>query len=77
MIVKAFKKCCISDAIDGTEDDILWQHEEVNDAVETEELQDEPTDPHDDEIPLAEYQELFFGDHVEDSDHDGGSDNDS
>ena len=63
--------------MDGTEDDILWQHEEVNVVDESDNLQEEPTDPHDDEIPLAEYQELFFGDQAEDSDKDDSSDNDS
>ena len=24
-IVKSFKKCCISNAMDGTEDDMLWE----------------------------------------------------
>ena len=63
--------------MDGTEDDILWQHEKVNAVDESDDLQEEPTDPHDDEIPLAEYQELFFGDQAEDSDNDDASDNDS
>ena len=75
--VKAFKKCCISNAMDGTEDDILWQHEEVSAVDESDDMQEVPTDPHDDEIPLAEYQELFFGDQAEDSDTDDASDNDS
>lgn len=25
MVVRAFKKCCISNALDGTEDDMLWE----------------------------------------------------
>ena len=25
IIVRSFKKCCISDALDGSEDDILWK----------------------------------------------------
>ena len=24
--MKAFKKCCISNALDGTEDDVLWEN---------------------------------------------------
>jgi hypothetical protein len=24
VIVKGFKKCCISNAVDGTDDDMLW-----------------------------------------------------
>ena len=27
-IVKSFKKCCISNAMDGTEDDMLWEDAE-------------------------------------------------
>ena len=27
IIVKAFKKCCISNALDGSEDDILFEEE--------------------------------------------------
>ena len=25
IIARAFKKCCISNALDGSEDDILWE----------------------------------------------------
>ena len=25
VIVRSFKKCCISNALDGSEDDILWE----------------------------------------------------
>jgi hypothetical protein len=25
IIISSFKKCCISNALDGTEDDILWE----------------------------------------------------
>jgi len=25
IIVRSFKKCCISNALDGSEDDILWE----------------------------------------------------
>ena len=27
LIVRSFKKCCISNALDGSEDDILWEDE--------------------------------------------------
>jgi len=26
-IVESFKKCCISNALDGSEDDILWEED--------------------------------------------------
>ena len=25
IIIKSFKKCCISNALDGSEDDVLWE----------------------------------------------------
>jgi hypothetical protein len=25
VIVRSFKKCCVSNALDGSEDDILWE----------------------------------------------------
>ena len=28
MIVKSFKKCCISNSLDGSEDDVLWNAED-------------------------------------------------
>jgi hypothetical protein len=27
IIVRSFKKCCISYALDGSEDDIVWKHD--------------------------------------------------
>jgi hypothetical protein len=27
IIVRSFKKCCICNALDGSEDDILWEHD--------------------------------------------------
>ena len=47
---------------------------ENDNAADDPQVSVKPTDPCDDEIPLAEYQELFFGDHVVDGD-DGNSDN--
>lgn len=40
-VIKSFKKCCISNALDGTEDDILWEDDE-------EEVIDGPSDEADD-----------------------------
>ena len=31
IIVRSFKKCCISNALDGSEDDILWNGEDKDD----------------------------------------------
>ena len=30
IIVRSFKKCCISNALDGSEDDILWEDDGEN-----------------------------------------------
>lgn len=37
IIQKSFKKCCISNALDGTEDDLLWQSEDDHSSSEDEE----------------------------------------
>ena len=31
IITRSFKKCCISNDFDGSEDDILWEDDEEND----------------------------------------------
>ena len=33
-IVKGFKKCCISNDLNGMEDDILWETESVNENTD-------------------------------------------
>ena len=57
VIKKSFKKCCISNAMDGTEDDILW--EDIDESSEDESSEDDPaaaidadteTNPYNDEI---------------------------
>jgi hypothetical protein len=45
--VKGVKKCCISNAVDGTDDDILWNDVQVG-SVRSEFEEDEGTD-HEDE----------------------------
>ena len=44
VIVKGFKKCCISNAMDGTDDDMLWNGSEENGNVRSECEEDEDTD---------------------------------
>ena len=36
LTVKGFKKCCISIAVDGTEDDVLWDGSEEDGNVRSE-----------------------------------------
>ena len=42
--VKGFKKCCISTAVDGTDDDMLWNGSEEDGVVRCECEGDEVTD---------------------------------
>jgi hypothetical protein len=41
--VKGFKKCCISNAVDGTDDDLLWNDSEEGGSVRSECEEDEGT----------------------------------
>jgi hypothetical protein len=41
---KGFKKCCTSNSVDGTDDDILWNYSEDKGNVESEDEKDECTD---------------------------------
>ncbi|KAJ1113543.1 hypothetical protein NDU88_001785 [Pleurodeles waltl] len=45
-VIKSFKKCGISNSLDGMEDDYLWQDEEKTEAETT--PSDTELDPHDD-----------------------------
>jgi len=42
--VKCFKKCCISTAVDGTDDDMLWNGSEQDGNIRSECVEDEDTD---------------------------------
>ena len=55
MVERSFKKCGISNAQDGTEDDLVWEEEEDSSQVE-----EEPDcDVYDDRITPEQWQELF------------------
>jgi hypothetical protein len=47
--MKGFKKCYISNALDGTDDDVLWNGSEKDGAVRGECEVDEDTDCDDDD----------------------------
>ena len=53
MIVKAFKKCGISNAMDGTEDDVIY--EDVEDEI----IEDLEDDQYDDCLDEEEFEALF------------------
>ena len=63
-IVKTFKKCSISIAMDGTEDDLLWQ-EDDEDVVTREAITSQHEDetelenPHCDMVTAKEWDMLF------------------
>ena len=75
MIIKSFKKCCISNAMDGTEDDMIWEdrvrprgpeneNPEVNNDENEEDSDDEEID--EDEVDLSD-DDFDFQDHYEDA----------
>ena len=55
MVSRSFKKCGISNAIDETEDEILWDHEEDNEEEEME----EDCDIYDDKLTEDQWHDLF------------------
>ena len=65
MVECYFKKCGISNALDGTEDDLVWEEEEDSSQVE-----EEPNcDVYDDRITPEQWQELFGESHDEEEFH--------
>ena len=67
MIQRSFKKCGISNAIDRTEDDLLWEDDKHNNNTDADEVDENVL--YDTNITSAEFHELF-GDCDED-DEDG------
>jgi len=49
LIVKGFEKCCISNAVDETDDDILWNGSEEDGNVRSECEEDEGTECEDED----------------------------
>ena len=65
MVECSFKKCGISNALDGTEDDLVWEEEEDSSQVE-----EEPDcDVYDNRITPEQWQELFGESHDEEEFH--------
>jgi hypothetical protein len=44
LTARGFKKCCVSNAMDGTDDDMLWNDSEEDGDVRSECEEDEGTD---------------------------------
>ncbi len=71
IIVRSFKKCCISNALDGSEDDVLWEDsKDGNDGDTDDDVDDDDDDVDDDDdddddlhyadlLPDSEMRELF------------------
>ena len=53
MIEKGFKKCCISNAVDGTDGDMLWNGSEGDGKVRSQCVEDEGTDSEDGDSDTA------------------------
>ena len=58
MVARSFKKCGISNSIDGTEDDILWE-EDANPEQESENGDSEDKDVYDTQLTEEKWQSLF------------------
>ena len=58
MVAKSFKKCGISNVMDGTKDDQLW--ESLSD-YEDSDSREEPMEPdiYDDQLTVEQWQDLF------------------
>lgn len=67
IIVKAFKKCGISNAMDGTEDDCLWEEKDSEDDSDGEEDTECSAYYTDKDFPWTEeqYDELFHSESEE------------
>ena len=62
-VVKSFKKCGISNAMDGTEDDLLYESEDEEEV----DSPDPTWDPYDETVNDDVYDELFVSDDDDDS----------
>ena len=70
MIQDSFKKCGISNALDGTEDDILWDDKEVE-ADNNDEEEHAEHNVYDTEITAEQMVDLFGDTDAEDEEFDG------
>lgn len=60
IVIKAFKKCGISNSLDGTEDDILWDSDAGDETESVEEW-----DPYDNEVNEPDFSKLVASDSEE------------
>ena len=63
IIIRAFKKCCISNALDGSEDDFLWEdgracaaEESGDDAVQNDIVYEDDSD---DDTALSVLKDIY------------------
>ena len=61
MVARSFKKCRISNAMDGTEDDMPWEDSEIAWADDSDKVATDEPDIYDDRITAEQFWE-FFGD---------------
>ena len=69
LVIRAFKKCGISNSLDGTEDDILYADEGTERESDVGSIADDEL--YDDDIDSDEFNELFSNSHIDEPDFDG------
>lgn len=72
-VVKSFKKCGISNALDGTEDDYLWNDRDEEDVEDLQPVgsEDDDEDPYDDIIHQDDCEAFFAGDNGSNNNNEG------
>ena len=67
IITKSFKKWCISNAMDGTEDDVLWDNDsDIEAGASLDDGTATDMDPYDDMVPADVWDEVFGDDDNDD-----------
>ena len=59
MVSRPFKKCGISNAIDGTEDDILWEEDLPAAEGSEDKIMEDEFDIYDDKLKEDQWHDLF------------------
>ena len=60
IVARSFKKCGISNAMDGTEDDMLWEDDLIAEDENAENGEAEEPNPYDDMLSTENFNRLFW-----------------
>ena len=69
LVIRAFKRCGISNSLDGTKDDNLYADEDTERESDVGSIADDEL--YDDDIDSDEFNELFSNSHIDEPDFDG------